>query len=132
MNSARIKIAYIAVFKKAKEPDKAKRLREETNRIIEALGEDVVLEAPDSYISYFYPRTVQLSEYFDEKNTLVFLDEPMRLKERGDGVHAVLPYHLRSPLPLEKQIRTRSDPLSAGSSVQSSESYLFHLPKARF
>ena len=52
------------------------------------LGEDVVLEAPDSYISYFYPRTVQLSEYFDEKNTLVFLDEPMRLKERGDGVQA--------------------------------------------
>ena len=80
--------SQLAVFKKAKEPDKAKRLREETNRILEALGEDVVLEAPDSYISYFYPRTVQLSEYFDEKNTLVFLDEPMRLKERGDGVQA--------------------------------------------
>ena len=80
--------SQLAVFKKAKEPDKTKRLREETNRILEALGEDVVLEAPDSYISYFYPRTVQLSEYFDEKNTLVFLDEPMRLKERGDGVQA--------------------------------------------
>ena len=80
--------SQLAVFKKVKEPDKAKRLREETNRILEALGEDVVLEAPDSYISYFYPRTVQLSEYFDEKNTLVFLDEPMRLKERGDGVQA--------------------------------------------
>ena len=80
--------SQLAVFKKVKEPDKAKRLREETNRILEALGEEVVLEAPDSYISYFYPRTVRLSEYFDEKNTLVFLDEPMRLKERGDGVQA--------------------------------------------
>ena len=45
--------SQLAVFKKAKEPDKAKRLREETNRILEALGEDVVLEAPDSYIAIF-------------------------------------------------------------------------------
>ena len=80
--------SQLSVFKKAKEGDKAKRLREETNRMLEALTEDVVLESPDSYIRYFYPRTVLLSDYFNEKKTLVFLDEPMRLTERGDGVQA--------------------------------------------
>lgn len=80
--------SQLSVFKKAKEGDKAKRLREETNRMLEALAEDVVLDSPDSYIRYFYPRTVLLSDYFNEKKTLIFLDEPMRLTERGDGVQA--------------------------------------------
>lgn len=78
----------VNVFKKAKEGDKAKRLREETNRMLEVLTEDVVLEAPDSFIRYFYSRAGALFDYFDEKKTLVFLDEPMRLTERGDGVQA--------------------------------------------
>lgn len=80
--------AQEAVFRGAKEPDKAKRIREETGRILEMLKEDTVLEAPDSYVCYFYPRTVRLADYFPRKETLVFLDEPVRLTERGDGIQA--------------------------------------------
>lgn len=76
------------IFKKAKETDKASRLKEETQRIIEQLTEETVIEAPDSYISYFYPHVVRLADYFAAKQTLIFLDEPVRLRERGDGVLA--------------------------------------------
>lgn len=40
----------------------------------------------DSYIRYFYEETVSFFEYFTRENSLVFLDEAVRIQERGEAV----------------------------------------------
>lgn len=40
----------------------------------------------ESYISYFYEKTVSLFDYFTLENTVFFLDEPSRLMEKGEAV----------------------------------------------
>ena len=40
----------------------------------------------DGYINYFYDNTVSLLDLFDEDNTLVFIDEPMRVNEHANAV----------------------------------------------
>ena len=40
----------------------------------------------NSYIQYFYDDTVSLFDYFDKDNSLIFIDEPNRVVERGQGV----------------------------------------------
>lgn len=42
----------------------------------------------DGYIDYFYENTQRLTDYFDAGNTVLFLDEPGRLKEHMDFVLA--------------------------------------------
>ena len=73
-------------FRSEKEPDKVRRLQSETAKTLDQLDYELPLTAPDSYVKYFYPRTVTFADYLSEKDTLVFLDEPTRLLERGDGI----------------------------------------------
>ncbi len=40
----------------------------------------------ESYINYFYEHTVSFFDYFDNEDTLFFLDEPGRLSEKGEVV----------------------------------------------
>mgnify|MGYP001182213967 CR=1 FL=1 len=47
------------------------------------LGGSIPME---SYINYFYDQTVSFFDYFDNEDTLFFLDEPGRLVERGEAV----------------------------------------------
>ncbi|MDD4112408.1 MAG: transcription-repair coupling factor, partial [Herbinix sp.] len=42
--------------------------------------------ALESYINYFYDNTMSFYEYFDNEDSLFFLDEPGRLSEKGDAV----------------------------------------------
>lgn len=77
-----------ATFREARQPEYAKQIRQETERILEQLTADMILQSADSYIRFFYHRTVRLESYFDKKRTLIFLDEPVRLLERGNGVQA--------------------------------------------
>ena len=42
--------------------------------------------AIDSYVHYFYENTVSFFDYFDNDDTLFFLDEPGRLTEKGEAV----------------------------------------------
>ncbi len=42
----------------------------------------------ESYLPYFFEKTVSLMDYFDSGNTLLFLDEPARCLERGRVVQA--------------------------------------------
>ena len=42
--------------------------------------------AMESYINYFYERTVSFFDYFDNDDTVFFLDEPGRLSEKGEAV----------------------------------------------
>ncbi|MHB8128453.1 MAG: transcription-repair coupling factor [Mobilitalea sp.] len=40
----------------------------------------------ESYINYFYDQTVSFFNYFDNEDTIFFLDEPGRLTEKGEAV----------------------------------------------
>lgn len=40
----------------------------------------------DAWISYFNKETVSFLDYFDPEQSMVFLDEPLRLKEQGEAV----------------------------------------------
>ncbi|HCR39645.1 MAG TPA: hypothetical protein DIW41_01960, partial [Lachnospiraceae bacterium] len=42
--------------------------------------------AMESYIGYFFDQTVSFFDYFDNEDTLFFLDEPGRLVEKGEAV----------------------------------------------
>ena len=42
--------------------------------------------AMESYINYFFDQTVSFFDYFDNEDTLFFLDEPGRLSEKGEAV----------------------------------------------
>jgi transcription-repair coupling factor (superfamily II helicase) len=42
--------------------------------------------ALESYINYFYDQTVSFFQYFDNEDTIFFLDEPGRLAEKGEAV----------------------------------------------
>ncbi|MCR4808124.1 MAG: DEAD/DEAH box helicase, partial [Lachnospiraceae bacterium] len=42
----------------------------------------------ESYLNYFYDEEVSFLDYFDVKDTLLVLDEPARLREKGDVTEA--------------------------------------------
>ncbi len=42
--------------------------------------------ALESYINYFYEQTVSFFQYFENEDTIFFLDEPGRLTEKGEAV----------------------------------------------
>jgi transcription-repair coupling factor (superfamily II helicase) len=42
--------------------------------------------ALESYINYFYEHTMSFFDYFDNEDTIFFLDEPGRLSEKGEAV----------------------------------------------
>ncbi len=50
---------------------------------LEAYQGSIALE---SYINYFYDQTMSFFQYFDNENTIFFLDEPGRLAEKGEAV----------------------------------------------
>lgn len=50
---------------------------------IEAFQGSIALE---SYINYFYDQTVSFFHYFNNEDTIFFLDEPGRLVEKGEAV----------------------------------------------
>lgn len=73
--------------------DFRKQMKTEEGARINALASELEeeLEAyagrnADAYIHYFYENTVSLADYFDESNTVFFLDEPNRLLEKAKVV----------------------------------------------
>jgi transcription-repair coupling factor (superfamily II helicase) len=42
--------------------------------------------ALESYINYFFDQTMSFFQYFDQEDTIFFLDEPGRLAEKGEAV----------------------------------------------
>ena len=57
---------------------------EEAHRIHTIIGE--LRSGLDAYIRYFCPDTVSFLEYFPQGESVIYLDEPARLKEKGETV----------------------------------------------
>lgn len=66
--------------------EEAYRIRTAVRELKEGLEEGWSGMGLDSFLSFFADRTVSFQQYFPEGKTAIFLDEPGRLKEKGETV----------------------------------------------
>ncbi|MBE5981277.1 MAG: transcription-repair coupling factor [Paenibacillaceae bacterium] len=64
----------------------AARIRSIVSELIEGLKEGWKQHGLDGYIQYFCKGSVSFLDYFSPEDTVFFLDEPERLKEKGETV----------------------------------------------
>ncbi len=62
----------------------AKRLQSAVEELTERIRERISIEGLEGAIRYFYEETEKFLDYFPKEKTIVFLDEPQWLKERGE------------------------------------------------
>lgn len=73
-------------LRKAMKTEEAYRLKTTVEEFLENLDIYSGMAGVESYIPYFYENTVSFFDYFNKENTLIFLDEPARLEEKGRAV----------------------------------------------
>ena len=66
--------------------EEAYRLKSLTEEFATNLENFTSYVGVNSYIKYFYDNTVSLFDYFSNDNSIVFVDEPVRIIERGESV----------------------------------------------
>ncbi|MEY8354319.1 transcription-repair coupling factor [Lachnospiraceae bacterium 54-53] len=66
--------------------EQAARIRSTVSELLEGLKEGWKQHGLDGYIHYFCQESVSFLEYFPPEGTVLFLDEPERLKEKGETV----------------------------------------------
>ncbi len=66
--------------------EEAHRIRQTAEEVLEGIREGWKSRGLDSYIRYFYRDTVSFLDYFPSDGTVIFLDEPVRLQEKGESV----------------------------------------------
>lgn len=80
------KAAYVKKLREQRKTEEAARIQ----NIIEEFKENIVnfqgSIGIDSYIKYFYDNTVTFFDYFTNDKSIVFLDEPSRIIEKGEAV----------------------------------------------
>ncbi|HIX14224.1 MAG TPA: transcription-repair coupling factor [Candidatus Hungatella pullicola] len=66
--------------------EESARIRSQTEELLEGLKEGWKIHGLDGYVQYFCEDSVSFLQYFNLEDTLIFLDEPERLKEKGETV----------------------------------------------
>ena len=66
--------------------EEAYRISGIVKELTEGIGEGWKQTGLDAWISYFNKETVSFLDYFDPERSMIFLDEPLRLKEQGEAV----------------------------------------------
>lgn len=75
-----------ATFRRNRKPEEAHRLEEEIDSMCEEAWEFHDYAKLESYIHYFYPATESFIDLFPQDNTMLFFDEPVRVKEQADAI----------------------------------------------
>lgn len=70
-------------LRKEQKTEEAYRIRQIAEQVAEEVGELGIVAGVDAYLSYFCEERASLLDYFDKKDTLIFLDETNRTIERG-------------------------------------------------
>ncbi len=70
-------------FRKEMKTEEAHRLKTMVDALAEEVRELGQGTGLDSFLAYFAEETVSFLDYFDRENTVVFLDEPARIAEKG-------------------------------------------------
>ncbi len=73
-------------LKKQMLTEEAFRLAGIVQELAEGVEEGWKINGLDGYLSYFSDETVSFLDYFQEKSGMVVLDEPARLREKGEAV----------------------------------------------
>lgn len=84
-------------FHKELETEKEVRLKKEFQRVEEELTQLHMLIGAEGYLPYFYEKLVCILEYFP-KDSIVYLDEPKHVKERGEGFYLEFMESMKSRL----------------------------------
>ncbi len=74
----------ITVLEKEGKQEEIKRIRSIIGEVVEQMKSLKSTISLDAYLSYFYKETVSFLDYFPLEQTLVFLDEPVRIGEKAD------------------------------------------------
>ncbi len=77
---------YVKKLKEQGKREEAARIEEITSEFKENLESFQGSVGIDSYIKYFYNNTVSFFDYFDGDNSVIYLDEPGRIQEKGEAV----------------------------------------------
>ena len=80
--------SYEKALRGQRKIEEASRIRGIIGELTEGIKEGWKLHGLDGYIKYFYTDTVSFLDYFLDEKGLIFLDEPLRLKEKGETVEA--------------------------------------------
>ena len=72
-----------AAFRGEMKTEEAHRLKTAVDALVEELMEIGQSGNLESYLMYFMEHTVSLLDYFEPEHTMLFLDEPARLAEKG-------------------------------------------------
>lgn len=70
-------------FREQMKTEEAYHLKTAVEGVLEAIREDLADANIDMYLNYFFEETVSLLDYFDPKETILFVDEPVRFVEKG-------------------------------------------------
>ena len=73
-------------LREEKKTQEAYNLRQRTLEAREQLEQFNRTMGLESYVRYFYPKTVSFLDYFDDEDTVFFLDEPEHVRRQGEAV----------------------------------------------
>ncbi len=77
---------YEKALRSQMKTEEAHRIMEIIQELTEGIEEGWKTSGLDAFLSYFSDQTVSFLGYFDSESSMIILDEPPRLKERGDAV----------------------------------------------
>ena len=77
---------YEKALREQHKPEDAHRIHTIIGELRSGLDEGWRIGGLDAYIRYFCPDTVSFLEYFPQGESVIYLDEPARLKEKGETV----------------------------------------------
>ncbi len=77
---------YVKALREQMKTEAAHRIDASIREILDGLKEGLKLRGLGSFIRYFCKETVSFLQYFQEEQLTIFLDEPLRLKEKGEVV----------------------------------------------
>lgn len=80
------KDSFVAKLRKEGKLEEVRRIKEIVEEFKDSVDVYSGAMGMDSYIRYFYDNTVSFFEYFDSGETVVFLEEPTRISEKGEAV----------------------------------------------
>ena len=70
------------VFRKKMKTEEAYRIKTSVNELLEMIENNISSSVLDSYLMYFTDKAAGFLDYFDFDNTLITLDEPVRIGQR--------------------------------------------------
>lgn len=77
---------YEKTLREQMKTEEAHRIAGIIRELTEGIEEGFRVSGLDSFLSYFYEQTVSFLDYFNPEASMIFLDEPARLKEKGEAV----------------------------------------------